>query len=73
MYLNQSAVSVLWQRRYGTLVHPHSPFVGFLQPEGRLGAAIVVILVDVEDFLPRARQSSSSAASVRSRLPAAVK
>jgi hypothetical protein len=34
-----------------TISHPSLPLLSFLQAESSLGAAIVVILVDVEDFL----------------------
>jgi hypothetical protein len=54
-----------------TIVHPLGPCLSFLQAKGSFGTTVVVILVDVEDFLVRARQSSSTDASVRSRLPAA--
>jgi hypothetical protein len=51
-----------------TIVHPLGPCLSFLQAKGSFGTTVVVILVDVEDFLVRARQSSSSAASVRLRV-----
>jgi hypothetical protein len=51
--------------KYHTFFHPDSPIFSFLQAEGSLGTTVVVILVDVEDLLVRARQSSSRAESVR--------
>lgn len=57
------------QRRVEAADHTSSysafPLFSFLQAKGRLSAAIVVVLVDVQDLLVRPRQSSSGAASVR--------
>lgn len=45
--------AVKWEVHH-TIVHPLRPVLSFLQTEGSLSATIVVILVNMEDFLVRA-------------------